>query len=83
MLYKIKKVIDEWNPYELLPDAPDDEFLSESRKIASIIKCDDSVDKIAQVVSTVFTQAFGEGERFNLENCKNVALKIKNAIVND
>jgi hypothetical protein len=77
----VKSAIDEWNPYGLLPDAPDDEFDGESRSVASqIFKCgeDISVNKIALMISIVFTDSFGQD--FEAVKCVGVATKIKSAL---
>lgn len=76
LLSAIKTAIDEWNPYGLLPDAPNDEFDGESRMIAAEIKYDDTVDKIAEVVSKIFSQQF-EPQYFHVEDCHDVAAKIR------
>lgn len=76
LLSAIKSAIDEWNPYDLLPDAPSDEFDGESRMIAAEIKYDDTVDKIAEVVSKIFSQQF-EPQFFRVEDCHDVAAKIR------
>jgi hypothetical protein len=76
LLRAIKAAIDEWNPYGLLPDAPCDEFDGESRMIAAEIEDDDSADKIAEVVSKIFSQQF-EPQFFRVEDCHDVAAKIR------
>jgi len=43
----VKKAIDLWNPYGLLPDAPDDEFDSESLIVTGKIKDGDDMMTIA------------------------------------
>ena len=76
LISAIKSAIDEWNPYGLLPDAPNDEFDGESRMIAAKIKYDDKVDAIAEVVSNVFSHQF-EHKDFRVEDCHDVAVKIR------
>jgi len=71
----IKQVIDSWNPYELLPYAPNDEFDSEIRMITDGIRDTDNVMDIAKIVSDVFTSQFGE-ECFCVVNCFDVAKTI-------
>jgi hypothetical protein len=73
----VQAVINEWNPYSLLPDAGENEYIDEVRQIVGRIKPDNSVEMIAEVVSDVFINAFGNEQGFTKESCKDVALKIK------
>ncbi|MDD4679618.1 MAG: DUF1871 domain-containing protein [Clostridia bacterium] len=70
----VKKAIDEFNPYSLLPQAPNDEFDSESREIASRINVNSTVEKIAEIISEVFSEEFGEN--FEPKDCMTTAEKI-------
>ncbi|MDR2975248.1 MAG: DUF1871 family protein [Propionibacteriaceae bacterium] len=72
----VKRVIDEWNPYSLLPDAPSDEFDQESRAIAQRITKASSITDIAHIISEVFSRSF-EPESFPLDRCLAVAESIK------
>lgn len=72
----VKKEIDTWNPYCLLPEAPHDEFDSESKRVARQLRYDSSVEKVAKTVSKVFSCAF-EPQDFTLDACMDVAVKIK------
>lgn len=56
----VRKYIDELNPYGLLPDAPADEFDSESEEIAHRIYPDMSVEQIAVVIAGVLNRSFAE-----------------------
>lgn len=76
LLSAIKMAIDEWNPYDLLPCAPSDEFDGEIMMIAAKIKVDDPVDTIAEIVSNIFSRQFGH-QGFHVENCQGVAAKIR------
>jgi len=77
----VKKAIDEWNPYLLLPDAPEDEFDIESCMIALRINENSSVEEITAVVSSVFSKQF-EPEYFQAKDCVEVAQAIKSNIKN-
>jgi hypothetical protein len=70
----VKKAIDEFNPYSLLPEAPNDEFDSESREIASRINVNSTVEKIAEIISEAFSEEFGE--IFEPKDCMTTAEKI-------
>ena len=71
----VKKAIDLWNPYGLLPDAPNDEFDCESLMVTGKIKDGDDVMTIAKIISYVFQKQFFE-EDFPLNNCIDVATSI-------
>jgi len=77
----VKSAIDNWNPLGLLPDAPDDEFDSESREISEKIDNYKNVSDIAEVVSDVFSRQFYK-EGFELENCMDVAKVIYDGLRN-
>lgn len=73
----VKKAIDQWNPYCLLPDAPEDEFDKESYKIAHVIWFANFIlteDFIAQEIGRIFLEAFDD--TFSLEDCKKPAKQI-------
>ena len=80
LINKIKIAIDEWNPQGLLPLALDDEFLSETKKIADRISNENKVDEIEQIISEVFSKAFCDEVKFGEENCMEVSKKIKELI---
>lgn len=71
----VKQCIDEWNPYLLLADEPDDEFDRESRSVASKIELDSTTAEIAKIISTVFSSSF-EPQSFQREHCMEVAEKV-------
>ncbi|HEX9062430.1 MAG TPA: hypothetical protein VF941_19840 [Clostridia bacterium] len=70
----VKRAIDEFNPYCLLPEAPNDEFDNESRKIAVQINADSTVEEIAEIVAKVFSKAFDKN--FDIKECMVPAEKI-------
>lgn len=76
----VKQAIDEWNPYQLLPEAPSDEFDRESRSIASKIRYESTTDEIAKIISTVFSSSF-EPSCFSKKDCRVVAKKVHNGIL--
>ena len=75
----VKKAVDEWNPYSLLPLSPDDEFDVESEMISSMLNENSGETEIAQAVSQVFSKMF-EPELFKIDDCVGVAQAIKNNI---
>jgi hypothetical protein len=70
----VKKAIDEFNLYGLLPEAPSDEFDSESRKVAERITVNSTIEEIAQIICDVFSKAFNEN--FKIKDFKITAEKI-------
>lgn len=74
----VKKAIDEFNPYSLLPDSPYDEFDSESREIERRIKINSTVEEIAEIISEVFSKAFNE--KFERKNSMVTVKKIYKSI---
>ena len=79
MFIAVKRAIDEWNPYSLLPDSPKDEFDIESKMIASKITQNSSELEIAHIVSAVFSKMF-EPECFQVDDCMEVARAIRDNI---
>jgi hypothetical protein len=61
-----------------LPEAPSDEFDSESRKIAGRITVNSTVEEIAQVICDVFSKALDEN--FKIKNFMITAEKIYKSI---
>ena len=76
----VKKAIDEFNPYGLLPEAPSNEFDSESRKIAGQINVNSTVEEIAEIIASVFSKAFNEN--FEIKECMVTAEKIYKSMNN-
>ncbi|MTH55012.1 DUF1871 family protein [Bacillus mangrovi] len=71
---EIKKIVNEWDPMELLPSAPDDEYEYEIGRIVSLVSKVDSINSLADGISHIFTKAFSEN--FTKEKCLPVARKI-------
>lgn len=57
----VKKAIDKWDPIDLLPFAPPDEYDSETKKIYNVIKDLGTIDVscLGQIIFDTFTKAFG------------------------
>jgi hypothetical protein len=56
---RVKKIIDEWDPSNLLSHAPDDEYDLEIRKITELLPTLKNTDELAVVIQNVFNQCFG------------------------
>lgn len=74
----VKKAIDEFNPYGLLPEAPSNEFDSESRKIAEQISINSTVEQIAEIIGKVLSRAFDI--KFEVNECMTTAENINMSI---
>lgn len=75
----IKVVVDEWDPIDLLPFAPLDEYDSETEKVYNLIKNKAKVEPqdLSEIIYNVFKEAFGSGIFLNnLKDCTYVANKI-------
>ena len=71
-----KEMIDRWDPIDLLPFAPPDEYDPETKKIYAALNGLDSidVDSLGQIIYSVFVKAFGDDVFLkNLDECKDVA----------
>jgi hypothetical protein len=75
----VKREIDKWNPYGLLPEAPCDEFDDESKALADKLKPNSSLEEIANAASTVFSDSF-EPQSFTVDKCMDVARRIKEGL---
>lgn len=64
----VKKNVDLWNPEELLPYAPDDEYDIESKQIAKQVKINHTVDELAEIVAQVFSKGFGR--QYDIEHLR-------------
>lgn len=69
----IKKEIDKWDPINLLPHAPSDEYDIESREILSKFQYD--IEQNGMVIYEVFSKAFGTTFTKNVNECINISKK--------
>ena len=67
----VKKNVDLWNPENLLPYAPENEYDIESGQIVKKIKTNHSVEELAEIAAQVFSESFGEN--YDMKRCKRVA----------
>ena len=70
----IKKVIDKWDPIDLLDHAPPDEYDIESREI--LLKFQHSVEQNGMVIYEVFSKAFGMTFTKSVDECVSIAKRI-------
>ena len=75
----IKAVINNWDPVNLFPNAPDNEYLSEIGKIYSFIKNNKNhnFNELGQKILEIFIESFGDDLFLEtLEQCKEIAYEI-------
>ena len=70
----VKKIIDDWDPIDLLFHAPKDEYHSEIEEIQYLLSATDDSAELAEGIFNVFLESFGK-EIFNKskEECKQIA----------
>ena len=83
MINRIKTIINNWDPVNLFPHAPDDEYSSEINKICSFIEDnkDHALDKLGQEILKIFIDSFGKDIFLKTsEQCKEIACKINQSL---
>lgn len=79
MKNKIKNIINEWDPIDLFPFAPEDEYNKEIEKISDILTLDISLEVLAIKIKQIFVDSFGEEMFFrDDESVSKIAEKLKN-----
>lgn len=70
----VKSTIDDWDPIDLFPHAPSDEYHSEIEKIQRLLVATEDLDKLTEGIYEIFVESFGR-ETFNKskEECKRIA----------
>ena len=70
----VKRIIDEWDPIDLLSHAPDDEYHSEIEAVQKLTRVTKDSDELAEGIFEVFLESFGR-EVFNKskDECKRIA----------
>ncbi|EDN8380648.1 DUF1871 family protein, partial [Listeria monocytogenes] len=62
MYEKVEKIINDWDPIELFPLAPKDEYSQEINKIISIVQENPNIDMnvLGKGIRKIFIDSFGE-----------------------
>ncbi|MBM5598289.1 DUF1871 family protein [Listeria seeligeri] len=79
MYDKVEKIINEWDPIDLFPLAPKDEYNQEIKKIVNVLK-DKSLlneENLANTLKLIFVESFGE-DLFFRDNELDIAKKLLN-----
>ena len=82
MFDKVKAVIDEWDPIELLSiHCPSDEYDEISMELSQILICNVDIEFLGKEIYNLFIQAFGTSTfEKSIDECKIIAQKILNQI---
>lgn len=77
----IKKVIDDWDPIDLLPYAPNDEYSLEIAEIENLLSSCDNAAELSSGIHKVFLKSFGcEVFKCSEYECYKIAEKLLSAI---
>ena len=75
----VKKIINEWDPINLFPGAPDDEYWTEIEEIEQLVSATDDPDELADGIYAVFVKEFGDDVfKRRKSECKRIAQMIIN-----
>ncbi|TCO79096.1 hypothetical protein [Marinisporobacter balticus] len=55
---KLKSIIDEWDPIQLFPGAPDDEYIIEINTIYDLVDDSTNVEELVLIIRGVFLKYF-------------------------
>lgn len=74
----IKNIVNEWDPMNLFPYAPDNEYEVEIHMIEKFIQSNDvNEEKLTEAIISVFSQSFGNDLFKRKKNeCRSIAKKI-------
>lgn len=73
----VKEIIDKWDPIDLLPFAPSDEYEAEIKKIEQFVENGCDINTLSERIYQVFLVAFGEDVfKKNKEECMKIARTI-------
>ena len=83
MLNKIMKIVNEWDPIDLFPMVPADEYNSEIKEIQRFLEANSNItlEQLGDEINKIFLTTFGDDVyTSSKEECKNVAEKIINEL---
>lgn len=79
----IKEIINEWDPIDFFPMAPEDEYSNEILQVENYLSDNVNVDlqTLAIIIDNIFAVSFGRDVYFgDINDCIIIADKILNAI---
>jgi hypothetical protein len=71
-----KKIITQWDPIELFPWAPLDEYENEISLINAVLDKTDIVDDVAKGIKNIFRDKFGDVFKKDDKECLMIAKKL-------
>lgn len=73
----VKNIIDNWDPIDLFPGAPDDEYRTEIEAIEQLYRFTDNPTKLSEGIYEVFVKSFGEDTfKKSKSECEQIAQMI-------
>ena len=77
MYDKVEKIINEWDPIDLFPVAPKDEYSQEIKQVLNVLKKKEqlSVENLANTLKAIFIESFGD-DIFFRDNELDIANKL-------
>jgi hypothetical protein len=77
--FMLEDIINDWDPINLFPYSPSDEYKNEISQIASLLQQTTDVDQIAKGIQQIFFSGFGNDVfKKSEKECKIIAKKILN-----
>lgn len=80
---KIEKIINEWDPIDLLPIFPPDEYRDEILEVIELLKKAIDIDELAKGIEKIFSDNFGEDVfKKTYEDCLIIAKRLLSLKIN-
>lgn len=77
MREKVAKIINDWDPIDLFPYSPKDEYEVEIRFISNLLEKTTNLERLANDINAIFIKRFGDDVfTRGYDECLNVAKKI-------
>ncbi|WP_028390792.1 DUF1871 family protein [Bacillus cihuensis] len=73
---KTKRIINKWDPMNLLLHAPDDEYEEEILLINDVLALTSDVNQVANEIKAIFIKMFGDDFKRSYNDCLEIAKKI-------
>lgn len=79
----ILEILNSWDPIDLFPMAPKDEYIEEGKKIEEYIKNNVvTVEELSNEINIIFKNSFGTVYNEDVKSCLKVAEKILSIFIN-
>lgn len=76
---KVAKIINDWDPINLFPSAPKDEYEVEIELISNLLKETNDVVELAEGIGKIFGERFGTDVFIrDVSECQDIAKKLLN-----